>query len=201
MRLKKYKDLPKKLSEILKRDKSIKEVILSGGDPLMLSDNEIKAFLRAIPKNLKIRVHSRIPITMPQRFTPALFSLFKKIGERMIFVAHVNHANELDSESKKIFKRLAEYGILLLNQSVFLKGVNDSAACLAELSEKLFSQRVLPYYLHVLDKAKGASHFDVPASKAKEVFEELKGLLPGYLVPRLAKEEKGGRSKIWIGGK
>jgi len=198
-RHKKYNDLPKRLAEILKRDKSIKEVILSGGDPLMLKHGEIMDIFKSIPKNLNIRIHSRVPIAMPSKFTPEMFSLFKQNGERMVLVVHTNHANELDSESEKIFQRLAKYKITLLNQSVLLKGINNNAKTLAELSEKLFSQGVLPYYLHVLDKANGASHFDVPISEAKAIFNELKGLLPGYLVPKLVRELKGKSSKTWIG--
>jgi len=198
IRPKKHCDLPKKLAEVLKKDKSIKEVILSGGDPLMLKCGEIRDFFESIPENLNIRIHSRLPVAMPSKFTPAMFNLFEQNGERMVFVAHTNHANELDSESKKIFQRLAECKITLLNQSVLLKGINSDAKTLAELSEKLFSQGVLPYYLHIPDKASGTSYFDVPISEAKTIFKELKELLPGYLVPRLVKEVRGKNSKIWI---
>ncbi|MDR2731796.1 MAG: hypothetical protein LBB36_01090 [Fibromonadaceae bacterium] len=164
----------------------------------MQSNMELQSVFNAIPAHLRIRIHSRIPIALPNRFTPALQRLFKQLGSRLIFVSHVNHPNELDKESEKIFKQLHKYGATLLNQSVLLKGVNDNAEILASLSEKLFSQGVLPYYLHQLDKAHGTAHFEVPLKTAKIIFAELKELLPGYLVPRFVKEIKGARSKSWL---
>ena len=197
IRQKKNDDLPSKLAKILKKDKSIKEVILSGGDPLMLKNSELQTLINAIPKHLNIRIHSRMPIAMPSRFTSALWSLLEQLPN-LIFVIHANHPNELDKKSEKIFARLAKNGVVLLNQSVLLKGINNNAKTLAELSEKLLSQRVLPYYLHSMDKAQGAAHFEVPLQKAKIIFKELKELLPGYLVPRFVKEISGKRTKIWI---
>ncbi|MDR3001796.1 MAG: KamA family radical SAM protein [Fibromonadaceae bacterium] len=193
IRQKKY-DLPSKLTEILKKDKSIKEVILSGGDPLMLKNTELQTLFSVIPKHLKIRIHSRMPIAMPARFTPALWSLLEL--PNLVFVVHVNHPNELDKKSEKIFARLAKNGVIVLNQSVLLRGINDDAKILAELSEKLFSQRVLPYYLHSLDKAQGTAHFEVPLHKAKIIFKNLKELLPGYLVPRFVREVKGKKVNV-----
>jgi KamA family protein len=199
IRQKKIDDLPQKLAKILEKDKTVKEVILSGGDPLMLSDDELGSLLNAIPKNLNIRIHSRMPIAMPKRFSQSLWHLFEHLGSRLIFVAHVNHPRELDGKSEKIFERLKECKATVLNQSVLLKGVNDNAKILAELSEKLFSQGVLPYYLHQLDRAQGTAHFEVPQKKAEIIFAELKELLPGYLVPRFVKETKGKKSKTWVG--
>jgi len=198
MQKKSIANLPEVLREILEKDKSIKEVILSGGDPLMLGNKELQAFFNAIPKPIKIRIHSRIATAKPSRFTLALQRLFKQLGSRLIFVAHINHPDELNKKSEKIFRSLSKNGATLLNQSVLLKDVNDSAKILAELSEKLFSQRVLPYYLHQLDKAQGTAHFEVPIKKAKKIFKELKEALPGYLVPRFVKEVKGEKSKVWI---
>ncbi len=198
MQKKSIQNLPEKLHKILKKDKSIKEVILSGGDPLMLSNSKLQAFFNAIPKPLKIRIHSRIATALPSRFTPALQRLLKQLGNRLIFVAHVNHPDELNKKSEKIFLCLSKNGATLLNQSVLLKDINNNAKILAELSEKLFSQRVLPYYLHQLDRAKGVAHFEVPIKEAKEIFKELKETLPGYLVPRFVKEVKGKKSKVWI---
>jgi EF-P beta-lysylation protein EpmB len=198
MEKKTIENLPARLRKILNKDKSIKEVILSGGDPLMLGNHELQAIFEAIPKNMKIRIHSRLPIALPSRFTPALLRLLKKLGYRLIFVAHVNHPNELDEKSQKIFRSLAKFGNVILSQSVLLKGINDNAKILTELFEKLFSQRVLPYYLHQLDKAQGTVHFEVPIKKAKTIFKELKENLPGYLVPKFVKEVMGERAKVWI---
>jgi len=191
-------NLPAKLSRILQKNKTIGEVILSGGDPLMLDSSELQTIFNAIPKRIKIRIHTRMPIAQPSRFTPKLQNLLKQLGHRLIFVAHVNHPNELDKKSAKIFEALAKFGATLLNQSVLLKDINDSAQTLTALSEKLFCQRVLPYYLHQLDKAQGAAHFEVPIKKAKQVFKELKQNLPGYLVPRFVREVKHAGSKIWV---
>jgi EF-P beta-lysylation protein EpmB len=197
---KKIQNLPAKLHKILREDKSIKEVILSGGDPLMLGDNELQAIFKVIPKNIKIRIHTRLPVALPSRFTLALLRLFKQLDKRLIFVAHVNHPNELDKKSEKIFRSISKLGIVILSQSVLLKGINDNAKILTKLFEKLFSQGVLPYYLHQLDKALGTAHFEVPMKQAKSIFMELKENLPGYLVPRFVKEVKGERTKVWIGG-
>jgi EF-P beta-lysylation protein EpmB len=191
-------NLPDKLFKILEKDKSIKEVILSGGDPLTLGNGELQAIFKVIPKHIKIRIHTRMPIAQPSRFTPALQKLFKQLSHRLIFVAHINHPNELDKKSAKIFASLAKFGAAVLSQSVLLKGINDNAEILAALSEKLFSQRVLPYYLHQLDKAQGAAHFEVPIKKAKQAYKELRQNLPGYLVPRFVKEIKGRKMKICI---
>jgi KamA family protein len=196
--MKNIENLPAKLHKILKKDKSIKEVILSGGDPLMLGNNELRAIFNAIPKHLKIRIHSRVPIALPNRFTPALLSLLKQLGQRLIFAVHVNHPNELDKKSEKIFCSLTKFGSVILSQSVLLKGINDDTKILTELFEKLFSQHVLPYYLHQLDRAQGTSHFEVPIKQAKTIFKELKESLSGYLVPKFVKEIKGKKAKVWI---
>jgi EF-P beta-lysylation protein EpmB len=198
MELGRVQNLPDKICSVLEKDKSIKEVILSGGDPLTLGNRELQAIFKVIPKHIKIRIHTRMPITQPSRFTPALQKLLKQLSHRLIFVAHVNHPNELDKKSEKIFASLARFGATILSQSVLLKGVNDNAKTLAALSEELFSQQVLPYYLHQLDKAQGAAHFEVPIKKAKQVYKELKQNLPGYLVPRFVKEVKGQKMKICI---
>jgi KamA family protein len=147
---------------------------------------------------MRVRIHSRLPIALPSRFTPALLHLFKQLGSRLVFVAHVNHPKELDKESEKIFFFFSKLGIVILSQSVLLKGINNNAKILTELFEKLFSQRVLPYYLHQLDKAQGTAHFEVPIKQAKTIFKELKENLPGYLVPKFVKEVKGERAKTWI---
>jgi len=198
---KKIQNLPAKLHKFLKKNKSIKEVILSGGDPLMLGNNELQAIFKAIPKIIKIRIHTRLPVALPSRFTPALLHLFKQLDQRLIFVVHVNHPNELDKKSEKIFRSISKLGIVILSQSVLLKGINDNAKILTKLFEKLFSQGVLPYYLHQLDKAQGTAHFEVPIKRATSIFMELKENLPGYLVPRFVREARGARSKVWVNSK
>jgi EF-P beta-lysylation protein EpmB len=195
---KKNSNLLAQLAKILKKDKNIKEIILSGGDPLMLKNDELRAIFNIIPQHLKIRIHSRIPVALPSRFTKPLQRLLKQLGSRLVFVSHINHPNELDLESKKIFSKMRKHGITLLNQSVLLKGVNNDAKILAALSEKLFSQHILPYYLHQLDRVQGAAHFEVPIKEAKKIFKELKENLPGYLVPKLVKEAKGAKAKVWL---
>jgi EF-P beta-lysylation protein EpmB len=198
MSYEKHKDLPQRLAGILEKDKTIKEVIFSGGEPLMLKNGELRAFFRVIPKNVNIRIHSRMPVVLPERFSHILLEMLKPLGMRLIFVSHINHPNELDEQSRRIFSYLAWSKVKLLNQSVLLRGVNDSPEILAKLSEKLCSQGVLPYYLHQLDRAQGTVHFEVPIKRAKSIFAKLKGLLPGYLVPRLVTEIKGKKSKTWI---
>lgn len=192
------KNLPQKLSGVLANDPNIKEVILSGGDPLMLSDNELQNFFDVIPAHINIRIHSRMPIAKPERFTPQLLQMLKILGHRLIFVLHCNHPNELDEKSKRIFNFLSKNKITVLNQSVLLNGVNDNAQTLAELSQKLFSQFVMPYYLHQLDRAQGTAHFEVPLLTATKIFKKLKELLPGYLVPKFVKEVAGKKSKVWL---
>ncbi|MCL2282289.1 MAG: hypothetical protein FWC26_03120 [Fibromonadales bacterium] len=179
---------PERLRKILERDKSIKEVILSGGDPMMLGSDGLQKFFDAIPLGIRIRIHTRIIRS----------NGLQHLGSRLIFVSHINHPDELNEKTGENFQNLANSGATLFNQSVLLKGVNDNAKILAELSEKLFSQRVLPYYLHQLDKAQGTAHFEVPIKKAKQIVKELKEMLPGYLVPRFVREVKGAKSKIWI---
>jgi EF-P beta-lysylation protein EpmB len=198
MRHQKYKDMPQRIANVLEKDKTIKEVILSGGEPLMLKNGELRAIFKIIPKSVNIRIHSRMPVVSPGRFSYILLDMLRSLGKRLVFVNHINHPNELDEESEKIFRYIAAGRVKVLNQSVLLKGVNDSPEILAELSERLSSQGVLPYYLHQLDRAQGSMHFEVPIKRAKAIFAELKSLLPGYLVPRFVREIKGKSSKTWI---
>ena len=183
-------------------DTSINEVILSGGDPLALSDQRLNTLLEQleqIPHLKRIRIHTRLPVAIPQRITDALLSLLSNCRFTLIMVIHVNHANEIDSALHQSLKRLQSIpGITLLNQSVLLKGVNDSSETLVALSEALFASGVLPYYLHLLDKAQGTAHFDVPVACATRLLAEVHAQLPGYLVPRLALEEAGAQGKTLI---
>ena len=189
--------LPARLAARLAQDSSIDEVILSGGDPLLLDDAALAALLEAAaqPHIKRVRIHSRTPLTLPSRFTPELYALLARLGSRLVFVLHADHPRELDEASKEIAIRLRTLGAHLFNQSVLLAGVNDSASVLAELSENLFAQGYLPYYLHQLDRVRGAAHFEVPETRAKALVAELRELLPGYLVPLWVRENAGALSK------
>lgn len=181
---------PAMLDEI-KRDTSIREVILSGGDPLMLETEKLTKISQDIAKISHIttlRIHTRLPVVLPERITTNLLNWLKDCSMRMIMVIHSNHPNELDDEVQYVLKTLHQTGITLLNQSVLLRGVNDHPDTLTELSHTLFSAGVLPYYLHDLDPVTGTHHFDVMEASKMELMECLKSRLPGYLVPILARE-------------
>jgi EF-P beta-lysylation protein EpmB len=185
----------------LKSDNSINEVILSGGDPLALSDDklsQIAADIASIPHIKRLRIHSRLPLVIPDRVDTALLNWVSKTRLDVVMVIHANHANEIDMETAAALNRLTDAGCLMLNQSVLLKGVNDSVEALVDLSERLSELKVMPYYLHLLDKVQGAAHFDVPNEKGIELVDALRSRLPGYLVPRLVREISGEASKTLI---
>ncbi|MEX2488396.1 MAG: EF-P beta-lysylation protein EpmB [Pseudomonadales bacterium] len=187
--------------EYVRNDSSITEVILSGGDPLVLSDKRlawISETLGEIPHVSTLRIHTRLPVVLPQRVCPDLTRWIDRCPLKIVVVIHANHASELDDDVARAMAKLRDTGSLLLNQSVLLSGVNDSAATLADLSRRLFDVDVLPYYLHLPDKVAGTAHFDVAEERARGIFRELAGELPGYLVPRLAREVPGKRSKITL---
>ncbi len=189
------------LLDALAADQSIEEVILSGGDPLSLADDklaELAGGLDAIPHLKRLRIHSRQPIVLPQRVDDALLQWLTATRLRPVMVVHVNHARELDSEVAAAMARLQHAGVPLLNQSVLLRGVNDSLDALKTLSERLFECGVLPYYLHLLDRVQGAAHYEVDQAVAKALLRQLSGQLSGYLVPRLVREVAGAPSKTWI---
>ncbi len=183
-------------------DPSIEEIILSGGDPLSLSENsliELIAELEKIPHLTTLRIHSRTPVVAPNRAEmPLLWQTLKASRLQTVLVIHCNHANELSDETARLFQTLKAADITLLNQSVLLKGVNDEVATLAQLSKKLFQQGVLPYYCHQLDKVAGAAHFEVKNDQAWAIFNQLRQQLPGYLVPRLVAEIAGEPYKTLI---
>lgn len=184
------------------KDPCIHEVILSGGDPLLATDRTLETLfeqLATIPHLRTIRIHTRIPIVLPARVNDHLSGILSASRLRKVVVLHCNHPQEIDAEVARACKALRQADCHLLNQSVLLKGVNDNAYILAALSERLFDEGVLPYYLHLLDKVRGAAHFDVALNDAIALFQELQNLLPGYLVPRLAREEPGKKSKTIIG--
>ena len=185
----------------LREDKSIKEVILSGGDPLTLSDRYLTWFFEELTKIehvLRIRIHTRLPIMIPQRITPNLCRLLEKSRFQTILVLHSNHAQEFDDEVDQACQDLNRAGVLLLNQSVLLKGINDTCEILVALSDRLFAAGILPYYLHLLDKVSGAAHFDVSEEIGKALIEEMQNELPGYLVPKLVRENPGEPAKTPI---
>lgn len=183
----------------LRDEDGIREIILSGGDPLIASDETLgQVFdeLESIPHLHTIRIHTRLPVFLPSRFTPKLLGILKKPRLKRVLVAHVNHASELDAASAEVFENLRAAGWTLLSQSVLLRGVNDKAEILSDLSAKLFDQGVLPYYLHQLDRVIGSAHFEVPEAKGGALISELRAALPGYLVPRYVRESAGFANKL-----
>lgn len=179
-------------------DSSINEVILSGGDPLMLDParlTRLSGMLAHIPHLKRLRIHSRVPIVDPQRLTPAYYQWLEQIPQQVIMVVHCNHANELSPATVDTLRHLRASGVHLLNQSVLLKGVNDQLEVLTSLSERLFEHGVLPYYLHLLDRATGTAHFHVEDRVVNELMDGLYRSLPGYLVPKMVREQIGLASK------
>ena len=177
--------------DYLQADFSIKEVIFSGGDPLATSDARLQRMitdLDSIPHLTRLRIHTRLPIVIPQRITPELVEILYGNRFDTALVLHANHANEIDDELGSKIQLLKENQITVLNQSVLLKGVNDTLEDLKNLSETLFHHGILPYYLFTLDPVKGAAHFDVPDQQAIQLHQQLQAELPGYLVPKLARE-------------
>ncbi|MCK5721769.1 MAG: EF-P beta-lysylation protein EpmB, partial [Gammaproteobacteria bacterium] len=176
----------------------IHEVILSGGDPLSLTESRLKNLtdqLLNIPHIKTLRLHTRQPIVLPERINNELLNWLDSLPWKIVIVLHCNHANEIDSSVASALKKLQQHQVTLLNQSVLLAGVNDNTETLINLSQKLFSHHVLPYYLHMLDKVQGAKHFYVKNEKANQILDEIRQLLPGYLVPKLVKEQAGEKSK------
>ena len=179
-------------------DPGISELILSGGDPLMLRDEALTRLvddIAAIRHIRRLRVHTRLPVTIPARLTPALINALTRTRLTSTIVVHINHPNEIDDELRAALRTTARAGIPLLNQSVLLRGINDDPAVLARLSEELFDASVLPYYVHLLDPVQGAAHFDVDETTARRLAGILRDTLPGYLVPRFAREIPGASAK------
>lgn len=176
----------------------IREVILSGGDPLSLSDERLAALateLAAIPHVQRLRIHSRLPVVLPERITPELLAWLGTSRLQPVLVIHANHPHEIDAGVAAALRRFAAARVPVLNQSVLLRGVNDDPETLVTLSETLFSAGALPYYLHQLDPVQGAAHFAVDDGRASALLAELRARLPGYLVPRLVREEAGAPGK------
>lgn len=185
----------------IQSDSSIEEVILSGGDPLALADKQLEWLINEInqiPHITRLRIHTRLPIVLPSRMTPTLLKVLAEQALPTVMVVHCNHAQEIDDEVLRALSNVSESGITLLNQTVLLKGVNDCADSLRDLSKRLFTAKALPYYLHILDKVKGAAHFYVNEADATALHRQLLNTLPGYLVPKLVKEVPDEPSKVPI---
>lgn len=180
--------------DYIQSNSSIHEVILSGGDPLSVKDSrllELINLLASIPHLQRLRIHSRLPIVLPERITPELLMALTQTRLQTIMVVHANHAAELDENVAQALQKLADAGITLLNQAVLLRGVNADVESLVQLHERLFEQRVVPYYLHLLDRVQGAGHFDVSETEALGFIAAMRERLSGYLVPRLVREVAG----------
>ena len=180
------------------RDESIEEVILSGGDPLSLTDAKLAALtdgLRALPHVRRLRLHTRLPVVLPERIDAGFTAWLGSLPWPVAVVLHANHANEFDEDVDAALARVRGTGASLLNQAVLLRGVNDSVDALADLSTRGFAAGVLPYYLHQLDRVEGAAHFEVPDARARELHAGLAARLSGYLVPRLVREVAGDTGK------
>jgi EF-P beta-lysylation protein EpmB len=188
--------------EAIAADDSIHEVILSGGDPLLLDDVRLGRLvddLASLPHVRRLRIHSRLPIVLPARITAELVAVLSSTRLACVVVVHANHPAELDGAVADGVAALAEARPLLLNQSVLLAGVNDSVDVLRALSERLIEIGVVPYYLHLLDRVRGTAAFAVDDSRAIAIHGRLREVLPGYAVPRLAREVPGDPAKVWLG--
>lgn len=176
----------------LAEHREIEEVIFSGGDPLLSSEEALRAVLARLaemPHLERLRFHSRVPVTLPSRVTPEWAKLAVSTRLPVVLVTHFNHPREVTAESARAIETLRAAGITVLNQSVLLRGVNDKSAILAALSKALFTNGVLPYYLHHPDPARGTGHFDVPLSEGLAIYDELRTRLAGYLVPRYVRDD------------
>ena len=185
----------------IREDESIHEVILSGGDPLLIDDTLLEALIHdiaSVSHVRRLRIHSRLPVVLPSRITENFLRIMNEIRLTVCLVIHANHAAELDSTVAESLRKISPVVALRFNQAVLLRGVNDTAESLIRLSERLLDLGVTPYYLHLLDPVRGASHFDVPEETGIHLVQELRNRLPGYAVPRLAREHPGSPSKTWL---
>ena len=188
----------------LEQRDDITEVILSGGDPLSLSDRRLRdllARLAALPQLRRLRIHTRLPLVMPERVSEGLLQVLTDFPLPVAMVLHANNANELSDDVMAAFSLLRARGVTLLNQTVLLKGVNADVGALCDLSERLYEAAVLPYYLHQLDPVAGAAHFMVDDAQALALHGAMQERLPGYLVPRLVREMPAEKSKTWLSGR
>ncbi|MGY8766999.1 MAG: EF-P beta-lysylation protein EpmB [Pirellulales bacterium] len=202
-----YSESPKGLDawlpaiEQLAADDSMQEIILSGGDPLTLVDEKLAvlvAELEKIPHLQRLRIHTRLPIMIPERVTSELLSWLTGSRLTPVMVVHANHPQELDTAVLSSLGLIVDAGVPVLNQAVLLRGVNDDADVLTELCERLVNARVMPYYLHQLDRVSGAAHFEVPKETGKRLIQQLHARLPGYAVPKYVEEIEGDVGKVSI---
>lgn len=189
------------LFESIRADNTIKEVIFSGGDPLASPDRQLQWMvneLATIPHLRRLRVHTRLPVVIPQRITAETLAWLSHPRLQSVVVLHINHPQEIDDDVAHAIAKLRDAGITLLNQSVLLRGINDNIDTQVQLSETLFSHGVLPYYLHMLDRVQGTAHFSVDELAARQLHKSMQAHLPGFLVPRLAREEPGAENKTLL---
>ena len=182
-------------------DSSINEVILSGGDPLAANDTRLEKLVNALSDISHVetlRIHTRMPLLIPQRITSRMLQWFTSSRLKPIMVIHCNHANEIDFLVKDALAELRQKGVVLLNQTVLLKDINDSSETLIKLSKKLIQSSVMPYYLHLLDRVQGAAHFNVDEKTARHIVKDMMGKCSGYLVPKLVRDVAGDKSKTYI---
>lgn len=185
----------------IEQHKDIEEVIFSGGDPLAVNDQRLSWLVEKIEQIkhvLRLRIHSRLPIVIPSRINNALLTWIEKTRLKTVMVIHCNHANEIDIHVSEALKRLQQANVTLFNQSTLLKGINDSVSVLGNLSEALFNNGVIPYYLHLPDKVTGTAHFDVDEHYARKLMGQLSAEYSGYLIPRLVREIAGQQSKCIV---
>jgi len=187
--------------DYIQQHEEITEVIFSGGDPLMASDEHLSWLVYQIEEFShvkRLRLHTRLPVVIPRRITTSLVKLLSKTRLKTTMVLHINHSNEIDESLASSLELLREARIPLFNQSVLLKGVNDQAKLLSQLSEKLFDNGIQPYYLHMFDQVQGAAHFDVAEEQAVKIVKEMMAILPGFLMPKLVREIAGEANKTPI---
>ena len=187
--------------EYIQSDDSIHEIILSGGDPLTVSDGQLSNLIKqldAIPHLSRLRIHTRLPVVIPNRVDASLCEWLRRSRLAKWIVLHINHAQEIDSEVLQAIQRLQQTGAVVLNQSVLLRGVNDCVDTLHQLCEQLIDCGVVPYYLHQLDRVRGASHFEVDEALGRKWVESLVARLPGYAVPKYVREISGEPNKTAI---
>lgn len=190
-----------KVMQYLSEHTEISEIILSGGDPLMLGDEKLELLinnLNHLPHIRLLRIHTRLLSVLPERMNASLMSVLKQFQGHVVFVTHINHANEISEKNAAVFHWLSQSGYRIFNQSVLLARINNSVETLSRLSHRLFENNITPYYLHRLDKVQGAAHFDVSRSESCRLYSRLRNRLPGYLLPRMVEEIAGQRAKTTV---